>query len=154
LLLATLSGGPVGVGDSIDGVNAANLMRAVRNDGVIVKPDAPLVPLDQSIIDDAGGAHEPMVAATYSRLGDRRAAYVFAYSRRSPLAISFQPKLLGLKGPVYVYNYLTDAGRVADSAERFVDATPDTYAYYIVTPIGQSGIGLLGDAGQFVSLGR
>src|SRR5262249_54011626 len=45
LLLSTLSAGPVGVGDSIGSLSGADLLRVVRNDGVIVKPDAPLVPV-------------------------------------------------------------------------------------------------------------
>jgi hypothetical protein len=61
LLLATLSAGPVGVGDRIGSVDAANLLRAVRKDGVIVKPDVPLVPIDQSILADAKGFEAPMV---------------------------------------------------------------------------------------------
>ena len=42
LLLATLSAGPVGVGDPVGAMNTANLLRTVRPDGVIVKPDVPL----------------------------------------------------------------------------------------------------------------
>ena len=154
LLLAALSGGPVGVGDPIGAVNAANLLRAVRKDGVIVKPNAPLVPMDQSFINDAQGGQAPMLAATYTDLGDLKAAYVFAYPRGSPLPISFQPKSLGFDGLVYIYNYLAHTGRLMNSAELFIDETLDAYAYYIVTPIGRSGIGLLGDADQLVSLGR
>ena len=41
LLIATLSAGPVGVGDALGQVDAATLLQAVRADGVIVKPDLP-----------------------------------------------------------------------------------------------------------------
>ena len=44
LTLATLSAGPVGVGDAIGKESRENLLTAVRADGVIVKPDAPLTP--------------------------------------------------------------------------------------------------------------
>ena len=56
LLLATLSAGLVGVGDALGHVDATSLLRSVRGDGVIVKPDAPIVPLDSSYIADASAA--------------------------------------------------------------------------------------------------
>src|SRR5262249_1671463 len=46
MLLATLSAGPVGVGDPVGQLSASNLLRSVRRDGVIVKPDVPLMPID------------------------------------------------------------------------------------------------------------
>jgi hypothetical protein len=60
LLLATLSAGPVGVGDPIGALSANNLLLAVRADGIIVKPDVPLVPLDQTIINDSVLAQREM----------------------------------------------------------------------------------------------
>ena len=154
LLLATLSGGPVGVGDPLGAVDAANLLLAVRKDGVIVKPDTPLVPLDRTILEDAQGLQTPMVAATYTDFGDMRPAYVFAYPRGLDTAVSFQPEDLGFEGPVYVYDNVAGAGRPVDSTEIFTATVAGAYAYYIVTPIGKSGIGFLGDAHQLVSLGR
>jgi hypothetical protein len=121
---------------------------------VIVKPDAPLVPVDQTVIKDAQRLQAPMVAATHTDFGGVRVAYVFAYPRGSDTTVSFQPGSLGLHGAVYVYNYLTNTGRLMDSTELFTEAITGAYSYYIATPIGESGIGLLGDAGHFVSLGR
>src|SRR5205807_7030196 len=46
LLIATLSAGMVGVGDRSGTENKENLLRAVRLDGVIIKPDTPLLPID------------------------------------------------------------------------------------------------------------
>src|SRR5262249_40421230 len=81
LLLATLSGGPVGIGDRLGTINAANLRRAVRPDGVIVKPDVPLTPIDPSFWDDSNDAGAPMISATYSDFGDLRAWYLFLYPK-------------------------------------------------------------------------
>ncbi len=154
LLLATLSAGPVGVGDSLGSVDAGNLLLAVRQDGVIVKPDMPLVPMDQTILQDARGSQAPMVAATYTDFGAMKAAYVFAYPRGVDTTVSFQPSSLGLGGPVYVYDYFADAGQVMDSADQFSRQIDGAYAYYIVTPIGSSGIGMIGDTSQLVPLGK
>ena len=48
-LLATLSGGPVGVGDPIGKEDKANIFKSVRADGVIVKPDVPCMPLTNAM---------------------------------------------------------------------------------------------------------
>jgi hypothetical protein len=85
LLLSTLSAGTVGVGDPIGAESKANLFQTVRADGMIVKPDVPIVPID----------------AMYAQ-----------------------------------------------------DAQAGSGSYYVVVPIGQSGISFLGDAGKFVSLGK
>jgi hypothetical protein len=53
-----------------------------------------------------------------------------------------------------VYNYFKGAGVVADGAAAFEDSLGGDRAYYIVAPIGPSGIAFLGDAGQFVTLGK
>ena len=80
LTLATLSSGPVGIGDAIGSESRPNILKAVRGDGVIVKPDAPLVPTDAAILADARMEHRPLVAATYTDNGVRT-AYVFACTR-------------------------------------------------------------------------
>jgi hypothetical protein len=154
LLLSALSAGPVGVGDRISEIDGENLLRAVRADGVIVKPDEPIVPLDESFISDAQGRGRPMVAFTHTDFERTRALYIFAYRRGEDSSVSFTPAALGLHGPVFVYNYFTGAGVVVDGEVAFLDSLEGDRAYYIAAPIGLSGIGFLGDAGHFVSLGK
>jgi hypothetical protein len=95
-----------------------------------------------------------MIASTYTDFGRSRALYVFAYRRGGDSSVSFTPATLGLNGPVYVYNYFKGVGAVVDGAAEYQDLLDGDRAYYIVAPIGPSGIGFLGDAGHFVSLGR
>jgi hypothetical protein len=156
LLLSTLSAGVVGVGDAIGTESATNLLQSIRADGVIVKPDKPIVPVDSSFLQDAQALNTPMVASTYTDFGGgMRALYVFAYARgtNSPASANFTPDSLGLQGSVYVYNYFTGAGTVVPAGGTFSD-TVSSGSYYIVVPVGQSGIAFLGDAGKFVSLGK
>ena len=154
LLVSTLSAGPVGVGDRLGDVNAQNLLRAVRSDGVIVKPDAPMVPVDETFINDAQSLVKPMVAFTYTDSEQGRALYVFAYRRSQDSSVSFIPAALGMNGRVYVYNYFKETGAAMDAAATYKDALDGDRAYYIVAPVGTSAIGFLGDAGHFVSLGK
>lgn len=154
LLLATLSGGVVGVGDAIGSVNAENLLRAVRKDGVIVKPDAPLAPLDESFVHDAQRADAPMVAWTYTDFGSLKIGYVIAYTRATNSVFTLIPGELGLTEPLYVYDYFHDTGQVLHPGETFSASVTGALAYYILTPIGKSHIALIGDIGQLVPLGR
>jgi hypothetical protein len=122
LLLATLSAGIVGVGDPIGRESRSALMQSVRPDGVIVKPDSPLVPLDQTYLGEASGAMPPMVASTFTQHGPLRAAYVFAYARgaQSPQTIAFTPAELGIASSTcYVYDYFTRKGTLLRCGDSF-----------------------------------
>ena len=149
LTLATLSSGPVGPGDAIGSESRSNLLRSVRGDGVIVKPDAPLLPTDACILADAQGQHTPLTAATYTNNGSRT-AYVFAYTRKGDTPdVAFTPASLGLTGKVYVYRVFDKAGKKQDAAEPYTDTlTAPTWALYVAAPVGRSGIAFLGDAGK------
>jgi len=154
MLLATLSAGPVGVGDRIGSLNKDNLLQVARKDGVIVKPDVPIVPTDRSVISNAQGQNQPMVADTFTDFGGTRAVYVFAYPRGEERTFTFKPSEFELSGPVYVYDYFSGNNKVIDSEEEYNGLVTGSYAYFIIVPIGSSGIAFLGDAGQFVSLGK
>jgi hypothetical protein len=154
LLVATLSAGPIGVGDRIGALDKDSLLRAVRPDGVIVKPDAPLVPLDTSYINDSQFLDAPMIASTYTDFGDSKAYYLFAYNRGPDMQVNFKIADLGVKTAAYVYNYFAGTGTLAGPDEVFSESMTDGRAYYVISPIGKSGIAILGDRGHFVSLGK
>ena len=105
LLIATLSAGMVGVGDAIGAENKENLLQAARPDGVLVKPDESLLPLDEVYIDEANGKKTPMMAWTYTDHGPLRTAYLFAYNRQETNSeTGFTPTALGFKGKACVLN--------------------------------------------------
>ncbi|ACU71571.1 Carbohydrate binding family 6 [Catenulispora acidiphila DSM 44928] len=101
LLLANLSAGPVGVGDALGKVNSANLFKVVRPDGVIVKPDVPIVPTDATYVGEAAGNLPAMVAATSVGHVGLKYGYVFAYARQTtPPQQTYQAENATLSGPV------------------------------------------------------
>jgi len=152
LLLATLSAGPVGTGDGLGRESRANILLAARGDGVLVKPDVPLMPTDASILADADRAHTPLVAATHTE----RALYVFACTRPGDgSTLSFSPSTLGFAGSAYVYDYFAKtARRLGAGASYQGTLEPAGRAFYVVAPLGASGIALLGDKSKFVGTGR
>jgi hypothetical protein len=153
-LIATLSAGIVGVGDRLGEVNAENLLYAVRPDGIIVKPDVPAVPTDESILNDAHNAGEPLVSSTYTDHGPMRALYIFAHPRTEDRTFTFTPEKLGLGGNVYIYNWLADRGRRIQGDEPWTQTIHGDPSYLVAVPVGKSGIAFLGDAGKFVPLGK
>ncbi|HEV7425761.1 MAG TPA: hypothetical protein VGQ46_05300 [Thermoanaerobaculia bacterium] len=153
-LIATLSAGIVGVGDRLGEVNAENLLYAVRPDGIIVKPDVPAVPTDESILNDARNAGEPLVSYTYTDHGPMRALYIFAHPRTDDRTFTFTPEKLGLAGSVYVYNWLADRGRRTDGSSAWTQTIHGDPSYLVAVPVGKSGIAFLGDRGKFAPLGK
>src|SRR6185369_169878 len=117
LLLSTLSAGMVGVGDAIGSADAASIRRAVRSDGVLIKPDVPILLLDRSVVDEARATAGPTIATTWSQHPGGRATYVFAFNDSSSGALSFTPGELGYAGNVYVHDVNAATGRVLGPAQ-------------------------------------
>src|SRR5262249_193905 len=98
----------------------------------------------------------PMLASTYSEQSGRKTAYVFGYSRSddwSNQTIEFSPSELNIPTDAYVFNYFTHAGQYIPAGTKFGDSVGPDGSYYIVAPVGRSGIALFGDTGKFVSAG-
>ncbi|MEV8569079.1 CBM35 domain-containing protein [Streptomyces sp. NPDC051322] len=65
---------------------------------------------------------------------------------------SFTLKELGTTGRAYVYDYYAGTGELVSTGGR-VSATVTDGTYWVVAPVGDSGIAFLGDAGKFVAHG-
>jgi hypothetical protein len=156
VLLATLTAGPLGSGDALGAANATNLRLAVRADGVIVKPDVPLAPLDATYVAVSRDKTAPIVASTYTDHAGLKTAYVVAYERTNGAlgAIAFSPESVSVAGPAYVYDYFQAKGAVVSAGAQFTDTVDYSGSYYVVAPVGPSGLAFLGDSGKFVSAGK
>jgi hypothetical protein len=157
VLLSTLSAGPVGIGDAVGSEDRSNIMKAVRADGVIVKPDVSILPLDQSYIADARHVGSPLVASTYTDHHGLKTEYVFAFNRSKADAgeVRFSLSELGFKAPVYIYDYFAGTALRLNAGKTFsAYLAGQAAAFYVVAPVGKSGIAFLGDRDKFVSTGR
>jgi hypothetical protein len=155
LLLSTLSASIVGIGDALGQFDRTNLLRVVRSDGVIVKPDDAIIPLDSTYIAQANKRGLPLMAAARTHHEGVTTSYVFAFRQTAEQrTASFLPSALGYKGPVYAYNYFDKRGKYVEPWEAIEFVVPDSGAYWIIVPVGASGVGFLGDASKFVSNGK
>jgi hypothetical protein len=168
LLIATLSGGPVGVGDALGKTNVENVRGVMRADSVIVKPDVGLHPIERMYAEDAAGRQSAMIAEASSGSGETSAHYIFAYPRKeSDMQATVSLSELNIRGEVVAYDWVKKtavlvapggnitAGFDGESDDGGVDKTAptDRWGYVVVAPLTKSGVGIIGDANQFVTLG-
>jgi len=157
VLLATLSAGPVGIGDLMGDETKTNLSRAVRADGVIVKPDAPAVPTDRTFLADAKNEIAPLIVSTFTDHNGTRTEYVFAWNRKGTPADNVEFKLadFGMQGAAYVCDGFSGIAKRVDAGGEFsAPLAENADAFYVAAPVGESGIAFLGDRDKFVGTGR
>ena len=156
-LLQTLSAGPVAIGDEMGQENKQNLMQATRTDGVIVKPDEALVPVDSDYLDGALGRHGPTLGYTHTRQNGTTTAYVFAFANTSQDhgPVQFQARDVGLEGPMAVYDYFAHRLTVVPAGGSFHgELEGDEASFYVCATPGKSGIAFWGDRDDFVGTGQ
>ena len=157
MIVSVLSAGPVGTGDAMGKEDKRNIMLACRADGVIVKPDVPLLPLDEDYIQLARGEKKPLLAYTYTKHAAVTTGYLFAFADGtiSDRQVSFQPSSMGFKGKVVVFDPLQHTVQAMKAPDTFRSMLPkDNYTYYIIAPVTNSGIAFLGDADKIASTGK
>ena len=163
LLLACLSAGMVGPGDRAGEESVDNLARAARSDGVLVKPDAPILPVNESWTAQARrkGGKGPIVAATYTEFQGFKAWYVFVWNPTGkPVLVDVPPASLGIEGRCRVQRPFLGVGHWAEPGRPWrarVEARGKgsrSWGYFVVVPRLGKGLAFLGDKGKFVPLGR
>ena len=158
LLISNLSAGPVGTGDEIGKENRANILKTVRADGVIIKPDTAVVPVNSNYVAEAQQQAVPLVSTAQTDHAGRKTVYALVVNSpdapASPFTIS--PDDLGTRrGPVCAYDYFAGNARWLEKDESYTgQVPPGGVEYLLVAPVGASGIAFLGDADKFVSMGR
>ena len=157
LLISNLSAGPVGTGDPLGQEDRTSLLRAMRSDGVIIKPDTALVPVDSAYIAEAQAQTVPLVSTAQTDHRGHKTVYAVVIDppESSQAAFTLSAADLGVHGPVCVYDFLAGNARWLDQGQPYTGQVhPGGLSYFIVAPAGPSGIAFLGDGSKFVSMGR
>jgi hypothetical protein len=162
MTLAVLSGGVVGTGDAMGKEAPENIRLAARADGVLVKPDRPLVPTDDTYLREARGVGGVLTAWTCTDHGDHRTLYAFAFVPKGTAQTASQtntweitPATFGIRSPSYVYDVTRRQGRALAAGETYrSDVTSGSYSFVVIAPVGPSGICFLGDKDKIASTGK
>ena len=121
LVLATLSGGVVGVGDALGAVNTNHLFRAGSGrNTVIVKPDVSLAPMDITLSRRCPGPGRPHDCVHLYRYNGFMAFYVYSYTvvLPTPAPASFSASL-GVAGNAYVSDYFNAVGTIVTNGNSY-----------------------------------
>lgn len=159
-LLASLSTGPVGIGDRRGHGDRALVLRSCREDGVLVKPDLPLAALDRCFRENAFLRPVPLVAETCSRHGAGTWIYLVvlhASRKQDPIAYEVALAELGALAPqaaVVAYDWRSGAFRrlEPDAVLRGELAWQD-FSYTVLCPIVAPGLALFGDVTRWATMG-
>jgi len=127
----------------------------VRLDGLLIKPDSSLLPLNAIYASDASNQQMPMVAVAETKFADSLVRYVFSYPRR-PADTEFSVPLaeLGFSGPAYAYDWRGHTGNVVPAGGTLSARFNDGFAYLILVPVNRQGLALLGETEKIVALGK
>ena len=147
-LVASLSGGPVAFGDGIGYMNKEILMKTCRDDGLILKPDKPATPIDRTFTSDAPPAE---VWDTFSTKEGKKWHYIFVFDQEK--AFELNSKDIELRGDYIAYNFETGEVRKlpAGSSLTIDKNTKNPWAYWILSPIMENGMALIGDVFKFIT---
>jgi hypothetical protein len=95
-----------------------------------------------------------MIAATYSDFGGLRTHYIFAYPQGGSVDAHFQLSETGAAGRFYLFDGVAGTGRIVDAQDEVTAPIANGFLYLTAAPVGRSGMAVLGDAGQFVGVGK
>lgn len=157
MTLAVLSAGPVGTGDALGREDREAILRAARPDGVLVKPDRTIVPLDRTYGNEANKTGQPFLAATQTDHDGYRAQYVFAFPRdKAKRSFTVRPAEFGMMGRSYWFDPETGTGQFVESPQASLRTTIGDagYAYRVGVPVTAIGVAIMGDLGKIVPTGK
>ena len=160
MIVAVLSAGVVGTGDAMGQEVPENIRLAARADGVLVKPDRPMVPTDETYLREARGDHSALTAWTCTDHGDHRTLYAFAFIPGkqhigdADFPWKIDPQSLGIRSPAFAYDVIGKRGTYVAAGQSYVGVLEGQYSFVIIAPVGPSGIAFLGDEDKIASTGK
>jgi len=155
-LLSILSAGPVGIGDRIGDINKPIVMLMTDEDGSLVKPDHPLVPVERMFFRNPMTEKETLIGYTQSVVSGRTWYYVLGIHVNellvnNKLKFELTNEDLPLNGDYVLYDFYS--GKVLKVGKEFSlkrGLRQTEFVYAVLAPIDEYGRALIGDAGKFV----
>lgn len=157
MIVSVLSAGAVGTGDTLGTESKANILMACRPDAVLVKPDEPLLPLDENYVRLAHGEHLPIIAHTFTRHSNIITHYIFAFADDTTCYYDYQfsPAQIGMRNKLVLFNTGTGEAQLMNATDTLHSILPsERYDFFIAAPLLPCGIAFLGDAGKIAATGK
>lgn len=156
-LVSALSGGPVGPSDMIGKSDPTVILRTCRKDGLLLKPDRPATPIDIMFLynkSELVGGKKPWVVTTESRHEIGKTTYLAAFNlwpqnMYEPF-VSFDEA--GISGKHLIYNYESGDYKIVSDKVSFGLMPPEKAFYYVLCPVLQNGMAIIGETGKFVTM--
>jgi hypothetical protein len=146
VLMANLLGGEIQLGHRIGECNFELLKRTYREaDGLILKADRPIVPLDRCYQERCG------VGFTESDRNGQRWFYVLSLPAAGYLE-SFKIADLGVGGRWVVYDYDTGVAAVVDATSPRQLQRTARHEYFVAAPVLGNDMAVIGDTTKFVTM--
>jgi hypothetical protein len=159
-LLAALSAGPVGIGDEIGRADRDLVMRTCREDGVLVKPDAPVAAIDRCFAANCFLEPNPLIGETYSEHPAGRWLYLAVFHAcrvKEPMRYRVSLSDLGAvapAGPVILFDWRRRTCERLDAGGGWSAELPwQDWDYRVVCPILPGEITVFGDVSKYATAG-
>ena len=158
LLVSSLLSGAIALGDKAGAQNAELILQTCREDGLLLKPDRPLLPVELMLLDH----NKPYIATTYSINSGKIWEYVLALKiDDNPSTECFYTlKDLGINGGTWVYyDYFDKLVIPIDSNTKLGGygqynqlKKKGDYHYGILAPVYTNGIAFIGLRDKFITV--
>jgi hypothetical protein len=145
--------------DKMGAENMTNLLPALRRDGVLVHPDIPGLPTENTFINMARGTAANPIQRTWTDHGNNLKTWYIWVPGANASNYTFDLAQEGVNAPngAYAYEWLTKKGKTVTSGGQLTDACAygtEAFDYWILAPIAPCGIAFLGDLSKYTSCGR
>jgi hypothetical protein len=155
-LLRAISGGPIYVSDKIGRSNKHILDPLAFDDGRILRCDRPARPTLDSLFNDPQTTKVPLKIFNTCKGGKYGVLAAYNLDKKNrPVRGTISPDdIIGLEGEEFaVYEYNTKKVRFLKRGESFsfMLKDHDDYRHYIISPIDENGIAMLGRIDKFMS---
>ncbi|MHA1383211.1 MAG: hypothetical protein ACTSR3_05600 [Candidatus Helarchaeota archaeon] len=149
-LLAVLSAGVIGPSDPIGYINRNLIMKTCRDDGLILKPDRPLAPVDFMF-----KKHSTYyICNTTSEKNNLTWHYLWVVNIH-PKRVknkNFSLEELEITGDYILYDYITNKiQEITKKSKIYQNLKKNEFKYYILAPLINGNLAIIGNPDKFVT---
>jgi hypothetical protein len=158
MLISSLTGGAIALGDKVGSQNAEIILQACREDGLLLKPDRPLLPIELMFLSH----NKPFISSTFTINSGNVWHYVLAMKIDDDLATDVYYTLndLGINEGKWVYYDYFDKlvipieydSKLCGYEHYNQLKKAGDYHYAVIAPIHSNGIAFVGLRDKFITV--